>query len=133
MLDRVQIDTNDPLTSNEWDQILTDMGGTFGKDDFEYLGYLEDSDNVYYYKLKDSDIVVSVSILDGVASVEHYDNSISDNYAIVYFTNGMPDNKEEIYQLDFDYNFYITNYDGGDTMQYWLLEDPSNIMEMKVK
>ncbi len=133
VLEEVHADTSDPLTDNEWAQVLDELNGAFSKDDFKYLGYLEDTDNLFFYKLKDSDIVVSVETSDGSASIEHFDNSISDDYPIVYFSKGMPKNKEEIYKLGFDYNFYVTNYQGGDTLQYWCLSDPDNVMEMKIK
>lgn len=133
VLEEIHSDTNDPLSANEWDQVLGELNGAFGKDDFEYLGYLEDTDNLFFYKLKNSDIVMSVETYDGNAGIEHFDNSISGDYAVIYFAKGMPENKEEIYKLDFDYNFYVTDYQGGNTVKYWSLDDPDNVMEMKIK
>ena len=133
VLEEIHADTNDPLSTDEWSQVLGELNGAFGKDDFEYLGYLEDTDNLFFYKLKNSDIVMSVETYDGNAGIEHFDNSLSVDYSTIYFSKGVPENKEEIYKLDFDYNFYVTDYQGGNTVKYWSLDDPDNVMEMKIK
>lgn len=76
------------------------------------------------YHFKNTDLVLASSFDFSFSESEFYPYAVGNlygsDYSVIYFTNGLPDNSKELYEIMYDqgthWDYYTTDYAGGDTM-----------------
>lgn len=121
----------DILNSDAIQEVTKNLSIDIPTDDFVYEGY-DTEYNHYMYSIKDSDIIIAVSINSSNVYVEGIYNKLATEFGTIYFINGTPENYEEIYLMVPSDELYITDYVSGDTFIYWAATDPSNKIEVNL-
>lgn len=125
---------NEVLKSDLWTSIIDEIKLNLTADDFEYIGRESNDDRSYIYKIKGTDVAVSVYIDESneYIGINRYFNVLGNAYGNLYFLNGVPDNADICYSVVSDDALYVTDYVDGDVLTYWesTNEDDKFVVEL---